>query len=104
MAQFGFTTVDSLPAQHMTTAQIRASILARDAASREDSQQVIIAQAVVSTETGHIMPNGRMLMRHEYCAVYEDGSSYVFAGGKQEGTRQHFTVLPERFDVVLGIK
>lgn len=104
MAQFGFTTVDSLPAQQMTTAQIRASILARDAASREDSQQIIIAEAVISTETGHVMPNGRMLMRHEYCAVYEDGSSYVFAGGKQAGTRQHFTLLPERFDAVMGIK
>ena len=104
MAQFGFTTADSLPVQQLTTAQIRASILARDAASREDAQTEIVAQAVVSTETGRVTPHGRMLMQHEYCAVYEDGSSYVFAGGKQGGTRQHFTVLPERFAVVMDVK
>lgn len=99
MANFGFVTVDT-PANpcHETSAQIRARILSRDAAEREDSQDQIIAETVVTEDTG------RATKQHTYVAVYASGMSYTYDGTRNGGKYQHFTLLPSKFDVVMERK
>ncbi len=99
MAKFGFVTVDT-PANsgYETSAQTMARILARDAAEREDSQDEIIAETVVTEATG------RATNQHTYVAVYASGMSYTYDGTRNDGKHQHFTLLPSKFDAVMERK
>lgn len=99
MANFGFVTIDT-PANsgYETSAQIRARILARDAAERENSQDEIIAETVVTEDTG------RATKQHTYVAVYASGMSYTYDGTRNGGKYQHFTLLPSKFDAVMERK